>query len=904
MNLTFRLRFYTHFGQSLFLTGPREFLGDGKIENAVPLHFLNHEFWEITVPIPENEIVRGRLTYNYILRNPDGSIVEDWPGGRAIDLAAFARFGVSEVLIVDSWNDMGNYENACFTEPFQNVLLKSNFTEIHAPAPAEPTHTFKVKAPLLKKNETLCIVGDAEALGFWSTAKPLLLNRVAGDDFLSAPVDLRNNFFPISYKYGVFDLEKKTFARYENGANRILDDHVAPHKHTIVQDGFAQLSAAPWRGAGVAIPVFSLRSETSFGAGDFSDLKRLADWASSVGLKLIQLLPINDTSATHSWKDSYPYAAISAFALHPIYLDLRRVATGKNKTLLKKLEPERQRLNALETVDYEAVMSAKLNFLKRIFASEKSKVFAGAEYQDFFSRNQDWLLPYAAFCYLRDQFGTANFDEWKNFRTFDPEKISEWLAENSSARDEISFHFFVQFHLHVQLKDATDYAHAKGIVIKGDIPIGVYRHGADAWRNPELFHMEMQAGAPPDPFSAKGQNWGFPTYNWPRMERDGFAWWKRRFEQMSRYFDAFRIDHILGFFRIWSIPADAVEGILGHFVPAIPVDITEFGNRGIPFDRERFTKPYVTNKVLGDLFGKNAEKIKRDFLVATHDETFSLKPEFATQRKIESHFSALEKSGSNAKIQEGLYDLVSNVILFEVENSGGRQFHFRLGMENTASFKNLPANTQSRLRDLYVDYFFRRQDQFWAGEAMRKLPAFKRATNMLVCGEDLGMVPDCVPGVMKQLVLLSLEVQRMPKNLGQEFSRPKDAPYLSVVTPSTHDMSTIRGWWEEDRNLVQKFFNQELGQMGEAPNNCEPWINKAVVAQHLASPAMWSIFQLQDLLGMDGEIRRADPAAERINVPAIPQYYWRYRMHLTLETLQQSARFNEELRNGIRESGR
>ena len=104
-----------------------------------------------------------------------------------------------------------------------------------------------------------------------------------------------------------------------------------------------------------------------------------------------------------------------------------------------------------------------------------------------------------------------------------------------------------------------------------------------------------------------------------------------------------------------------------------------------------------------------------------------------------------------------------------------------------------------------------------------------------------------------------------------DFSRPADAPYLSVVTPSTHDMSTIRGWWEEDRDLTQKFFNRELGRSGEAPRDCEPGIVEAVVQQHLASPAMWSIFQLQDLLGMDGAPAPRRRRAERINVPAIPE---------------------------------
>jgi 4-alpha-glucanotransferase len=459
--------------------------------------------------------------------------------------------------------------------------------------------------------------------------------------------------------------------------------------------------------------------------------------------------------------------------------------------------------------------------------------------------------------------------------------------------------------LHTQLQAATAHAHACGLVVKGDIAIGVFRHGADAWQSPELFNLAMQAGAPPDPFAAKGQNWGFPTYNWPRMAADGFAWWKQRFAQMGNYFDAFRIDHILGFFRIWSSPAHAVEGILGHFVPAIPVEEKEFAARGIHFNRARFTQPFITDAVLSEIFGGETDFVRQNFLTTTGNNRYELKPQFATQRQVENYFTernaGLRRSdATDENLKLGLFDLISNVILMAVDG----KFHFRFAMEQTASFKNLPPDQQAKLRELYVDYFFRRQDDFWMREAMQKLPSLKRVTNMLVCGEDLGLVPACVPEVMRDLGFLSLEIQRMPKNPGQEFSRPADAPYLSVVTPGTHDMSTLRGWWTEDRAFSQKFFNGELGQPGEAPSEATPQIVEAIVRQHLASPAMWSVFQLQDLLGMDGQLRRKDVEAERINVPAIPNFYWRYRLHLPLEKLVKEKKFNAHLTQLLGRNGR
>jgi 4-alpha-glucanotransferase len=959
MKLTFRLRFYTHYGQSLFLTGNHDLLGNGDFERAVALKYLNETFWEVSLAITEEGVPDANIIYNYVLRNADGSLLYDWGKDRVLNPAAFRA---DEVLMIDAWNSPGLYENVFYTEPFKNVLLQGRQREFQSAAQSKVTHTFKAKAPLLSKNQTLCLLGNNPALGGWNADAPILLSRIPGEDFSTAELDLSQEMFPVLYKYGVYDLEEQIFVRYEDGENRTLQDAVAPNKQTIVHDGFAVLPANTWKGAGVAIPVFSLRTEKSFGIGEFTDLKFLADWASHVGLKLIQILPVNDTTASHTRADSYPYSAISAFALNPIYLNLRQAANGENRLLLRELEGERQRLNALEALDYEAVASAKLSFLKRIYPSQRDETFASDDYQQFFEQNKHWLEPYAAFCYLRDKYGTSDYEQWPAaYRRYNAEQIvalagegegiqatelrgssvgrglqttgEDYPVSSSGAKGrvvegatalldrppelaasdpdkpaqghpDLPFHYFIQYHLHVQLQEAAEYARAKGVILKGDVPIGVSRCCADTWENPQLYYLDRQAGAPPDAFAVKGQNWGFPIYNWQRMKEDGFAWWKRRFEQMSCYFDAFRIDHILGFFRIWSIPQQAVEGIMGYFVPAIPVHVDEFRQRGIWFDHDRYTKPFITDRVLREVFADDDKAVKARFLASERFGNYSLKPQFATQRQVERYFADRAANERNHRVKEGLYDLISNVILFEVPDSQGQQFHFRFAMENTGSFKDLDGQTQGRLRDLYIDYFFRRQDEFWRKQGIEKLPPLKRATDMLVCGEDLGLVPPCVPEVMRQFGLLSLEVQRMPKALNREFSRPSEAPYLSVVTPSTHDMSTIRGWWKEDRARMQRFFNEELGQPGEAPECCEPWINEAIVGQHLASPAIWSIFQLQDLLGMDERWRRKNPDEERINVPADANHYWRYRMHLTLETLLQAHEFNDKVRTLNRENGR
>ena len=898
---TFMLRFHTKYGQSIYITGNHGIFGDNDLEKAVPMQYLSEELWTISLNINTKDIPAQGIRYNYVLRNEDGTLTFDWGNDKVISAAVFSS---EEILVADAWNHAGFIENSFYTEPFKQVLLKDNYTPVKNTEQKTFTHIFRAKAPLLSKGQTLCIIGNADELGKWNEADAVMMNRAANEDFFSAKINLSTTVFPIVYKYAVCDAATGKLIQYEGGSNRVFYDAFLKIKKTIINDGFALLPSTVWKGAGVAIPVFSLRSQNSYGTGEFTDIKLFVDWAKAVGLKLVQILPVNDTTATHTWTDSYPYAAISAFALHPMFLNLNEAAEAANKHILEPSADEQKRLNKLEAVDYEAVNKLKWQLIKQLYPLQKDTLFASQDYQQYFTNNKHWLIPYAAFCYFRDKYHTADFNQWASNKIYNDASIEKLVQPASVNYDDVAIHFFVQYYLHVQLKEATQYAHDNGIVVKGDIPIGIYRFGADAWQHPELYHMEAQAGAPPDDFAVTGQNWGFPTYNWLKMRENGFAWWKLRFEQMSYYFDAFRIDHILGFFRIWSIPLNSVEGIMGHFEPSIPVHIKEFAEKNILFNYQRYCLPYITEDILADTFGDQQNHVKNSFLSYDGLGQYKLKQEFATQRQIEDYFSWQQDNEHNNWLKKQLFSLISNVIFFEAEGSGGQQFHFRFNIESTSSFKNLEAGTQQQLRELYINYFFKRQDNFWMHEALQKLPPLKRETNMLVCGEDLGMVPACVPDVMRQLGILSLEIQRMPKDPAKEFFHPADAPYMSVVTPSTHDMSTIRAWWEEDRERTHRFYVNDLGQWGNEPYFCDAWINKAIVVQHLYSPAMWSIFQLQDILGIDTKIRQADPHKERINVPANPKHYWRYRMHLLLEDLLNAATFNQELAGYIKASGR
>ncbi len=901
MKLHFYLRFYTRHGQNLLISGNTEELGNGNKEDAVEMNYLNNDFWYITIETKKKTLPK-LISYKYLLKDENGALMEEWGHDRKIqeELAN----GAAEIQVIDTWNHAGEYENAFFAAPFREVLLKQASSKTAKKAGNDYTHVFKVKAPLLKKNEAICLLGGCEALGDWETDRCIPLLKEA--DWWTVRLNLENAEFPVPYKYGIWDAKDKNFVRYEEGNNRLLYSDPVKKKITILHDGFVHLPNNTWKGAGVAIPVFSLKSKNSFGVGEFTDIKLLADWAKETDLKLIQLLPVNDTISTGTWLDSYPYAAISAFALHPLYINLSKIAGKEYAAELKPLKKKQKELNELPAVDYEQVIRLKLSVLKQLYDVMGEGCLGSEEYKKFYKQHQHWLQPYAAFSYYRDKYKTSRFTEWKANSIYDPAETNKLFSSRSASFKEVAFYCFIQYHLHLQLKEAVDYAHKKGVVIKGDIPIGISRNSCDAWVAPELYNMAWQAGAPPDDFTAVGQNWGFPTYNWKRMQQDGFAWWKQRLEQMSHYFDAFRIDHILGFFRIWSIPENAVQGIMGRFVPCLPVHINEFGENGLWFDYQRYCKPYITNEILTGLFGDNAEYVKENFIEPNGFSTYDMKEGFETQQQVEQYFAEKEDEDAldNEKIKSGLFELISNVIFFEEDGSAGEHFHFRISMEKTSSYKHLLPYVQEKLKALYVNYFYRRQDQFWFHEAMTKLPNLKAATNMLVCGEDLGMVPHCVPDVMQRLGILSLEIQRMPKNPGKDFFIPEEAPYMSVITPSTHDMSTIRAWWEENREKTQNFYNQVMGQWGEAPYYCESWVNRAIILQHLYSPAMWSVFQLQDILGMSDTLRRENPKEERINNPANPKNYWQYRIHVYIEDLIKEQEFNEELKGYVMNSGR
>ncbi|WP_035567249.1 4-alpha-glucanotransferase [Hymenobacter sp. IS2118] len=923
MIIRFSLPYRTVLGQRLAVCGSHPALGSWQLATAAPMHYDEATGcwqYELTVADATGE---QSLTYKYVLldANTGG---EHWEFGpnRAV---AYHAAQAPRLHLADYWRAPAQPENELLTAAFTKALFRRVSLAPAAPAakgkkakstpagsassakaPAAGETLFRLLAPRVEPQQQLCILGSDPALGAWDNTKALVL---ADGEYptWAAAVRLAKPEVEGFYKYAIWDARAGHALAMEGGENRRVPATTDQTAARVFNDEAYRYPDA-WRGAGVALPVFAMRSEQGLGVGEFSDLKLLTDWAVQTGLKLVQILPINDTTATHTWVDSYPYAAISVFALHPQFIHLEGIAALKDKKAAKELAQLKQELNARDFVDYEPVMNAKWKFLKLLYQQEKKAFLADAAYREFYASQAEWLVPYAAFSALRDRFGTADFQQWPaEFRT--PPNLDELTAETAADYDEFGLFFFVQFHLDQQLLAAVDYARGRGVVLKGDLPIGIYRHSVDAWTQPELYHMDRQAGAPPDDFSTTGQNWRFPTYNWERMAADDYKWWKQRMGHLSRYFDTLRIDHILGFFRIWEMPIESVEGLLGHFSPALPLHRHEIERRLGWFDYSRLCEPYIRWHMLQAIFQGEAEAVFNEYLYDASYGRIHLKAAVDDQRKIEACIAAkvaAEPAHADyfAWLQKGLFQLVNEVLFVP---AGDDFYHPRITLNKSYSFRELYSDDDRRrlYDDIYVDFFFRRHEEFWRQQGLVKLPPVRYATNMLICGEDLGMVPASVPGVMKELGILGLNVQRMPANPETEFSHPNDAAYLSVVTPSSHDTSTVRGWWEEDRVRTQRFFETILGHWREvAPFYCEPWVAREILVQHLHSPAMWAIFPLQDLLAMDSGLRRANPHDEQINVPSNPTHFWKYRLHLPLEELVEAVGFNEPLRALVKASGR
>ena len=890
MTVQFNIEYKAMFGEQIVVNIQTE---EGELK--LPLETTDGERWACDwgVESPEKS-----YTYYYSVEREGRAVKTEWLMIKH-QLDVNARKAAVYTLY-DHWKAM----------PEDAFLYSSAFTDCinhQAPQEMKPETGSKivrliVRAPQLRDGERLGVLGADKVLGAWDVQKILPMTQHTYNEWV-ADIDATHlEGSHLEFKFVAFRNAKNELL-WETSMNRTVDlpEMKAGElvSYELDQAFFALYNR---KLAGTLVPVFSLRTRKSAGIGDFGDLKTMIDFVASTGQKVLQLLPINDTTITHTWTDSYPYSCISVFAIHPQYADLHALPELKDAKARAEAEKTCAELNALDKIDYEKVNDFKINYLRQIFNQEGGKMMKTAEYKAFFQDTELWLVPYAQYSYLRDKNGTADFNQWPDHQVWDEAERKALTDPKTAAYKNVAFFYFVQFVLDRQMQEAHEHAKAKGVILKGDIPIGVNRNGCDVWTEPKYFNLNGQAGAPPDDFSANGQNWGFPTYNWFEMLKDGCQWWNRRFQNMARYFDAYRIDHVLGFFRIWEIPVSSVHGLLGQFAPALAMSREEIESYGLHFQEDRFIRPFITDWVLDRVFHERAGEVKEKYLDRLDDERYQMKPEVDTQRKVEALFADVTDE-KELWLRDGLYALISDV-LFVRDHTNPGVFHPRISAQLDFIYESLYDNDKAAFNRLYNDYFYRRNNQFWYQEAMKKLPKLVQATRMLVCAEDLGMVPDCVPWVMDELKILSLELQSMPKDPSVKFGHLSRNPYRSVCTISSHDMPTLRMWWDENIQRTQEYYNTMLYRQGPAPHPLPGWLASDIISRHLTSPSMLCILSIQDWLATDEALRLPDANAERINIPANPKHYWRYRMHLNIEDLAADKRFVQNITEMISQSGR
>ena len=874
MKLKFSIQYGTQWGQNLYVV--ITYRSSDQTEKTQRLMMVTTDGMEWTLETTVLESRKHPITsflYNYQVEDNDGNVIrKEWDAIPRIYYFDSSK----DYVLVDRWRDVPLQYHLYSKAYLTTMGLEDNDKVEPLRVPLyRKTILFRVSAPQLQKGQSVAIVGSHPALGSWNVARYLRMESIGRFEWLLS-VNVEAVLLPIEYKYVIVDDNTHALVAWEEGDNRTTDG-LLPADQTMVPDGTVlvaygeslRVKEQTWRAAGVVIPVFSLRTKESYGVGDFGDLRRLVDWCVATGMKVIQLLPVNDTTCSGNWSDSYPYNIVSAFALHPHYLDLEALGTLKSKAKMTAYHRQRQELSAISYSDYEAVDRVKRSYVEEVFVERGQQTLDSKGFKLWYAENKEWLEPYA-----------------------------KWVSAKSSY-SSAAVVYYVQYQLHIQLKSAADYARSKGIFIKGDVPIGVNGDSVETATHPEFYHLDAQTGAPPDAFSQNGQNWGFPTYNW----KSGLVeWFHCRLKWMEQYFDAIRIDHILGFFRIWEIPEDAVFGILGHFSPSLPMTVGEIEYFGLPFRKELFTRPFINDRVLDKLFGLHAPYVREHFLVARSYGLYDIKAEYETQKKVQKAFDGRTDENS-LWIRDGLYRLISGVLFLE-DPQQPEMYHPRIGVIGEPVFDALTAEEKDAFMRLYNNYYYQRHNFFWGGEAIRKITDVFGTTRMLCCGEDLGMLPDCVAPVLDQLRVLTLEIQSMPKQNGYEFAHLDANPYRSVATISTHDMSPLRLWWSESPERTQRYYVSMLQKQGRAPEQLPAHLAEEIIGRHLYCPSMLCLLSLQDWLAMDGELRGKNPRDERVNVPSDPYNRWKYRMHITIEELLKADKYNNKVKTMIQRSKR
>jgi 4-alpha-glucanotransferase len=632
--------------------------------------------------------------------------------------------------------------------------------------------------------------------------------------------------------------------------------------------------------------------------GEFPDLVEFAQWCVRTGLGLIQLLPVNDTGY-----ESSPYSALTAFALHPLYLRIGDLPEAADYS--EDLEEIRRRFSQKERFPYNEILRAKMELLRKIYAAHKTEIAEraapGGTLGQWIDTNP-WVKEYAVYRRLKEKNNEKSWKEWEAYRIITAKDIQA-LWGKAELRGEHLFWAWLQEALDTQFSRAAAALAEAGICLEGDLPILMNEDSCDVWAHGEYFRRDLSAGAPPDMYSPSGQNWGFPIYDWEAQAKDNYAWWRQRLKTAEKYYRAYRIDHVLGFFRIWASPRTDNSSVRGRFVPAVPVSAQDLTDLGFDESRIRWLSlPHIpTGEVWNALRegcrdnpGAAAPEAERVFSSALdrigQEELWLFKDAIRGEKDIEA-------LGFHPAARDYLIGAWHNRLFFEYEQG---QFAPMWFCRNSRAYASLSGEERRRLEDLLeknrID-----SEAIWEKQGERLLKILAASSSMLPCAEDLGAVPDCVPRVLTKLKILGLRVIRWFRDWnteGQPYIPLEEYPELSVCTPSVHDSSTLREWW--DREADQEHFCCFIG-VPSLPRIYNPGAAKIILHKAAAAASRFRVFQIQDLLHLSPKWYAPDPGSERINVPGTANdFNWTYRLPASVLILSQ----DEDLIKAITELSR
>jgi 4-alpha-glucanotransferase len=642
---------------------------------------------------------------------------------------------------------------------------------------------------------------------------------------------------------------------------------------------------------GVALPVSALRTAKSAGVGEFADLVPFAEFCAKSSIGAIQLLPINDTGT-----ESSPYSALSAFALHPIYVRLEDVPGAS--AFSREIDALRARFEPDARFRYREVRDAKDTLLRRIFDVNEKAILADPNLASWIEANP-WVREYAVFKALKRRNFESSWKSWDKMRTPTHAEI-ERRWESASHRADHVFFAWVQMALDAQLARAAAQVAHLGIALKGDIPILMNEDSADVWANPELFRDDLRAGSPPDADNPLGQNWGFPIYNWDSHRSTGFSWWRSRLERASRYYHAFRIDHVLGFFRVWSIPRGERTGALGWPTPHEPITAAELAELGFSGDRLRWiSRPHVPTSLVEEANG-------RDYLAA-HGQLREVADRIGNEelwlfKESVSTDSHLARESIPASVRDALLGAWRDRLLVTTgrDERGRDTYAPAWRYQDSTAWRGLSGDERAALASLFARKE-KENDELWRRQGEELLGALVSATDMLPCAEDLGAVPPCVAPVLATLGVLSLRVFRWERRWaepGSPFRPLAEYPELSVSTTSVHDSSTFRAWWEREGGREIARETLEAAARSSAPNGAEysPDVAAFALSAMARAPSRLFIPPLRDLLDLSPSYRSADPDADRINVPGtVTDFNWTWRMPVGVEELSRDKKLIQSI---------